>query len=151
MYLLRHHNILLRRFLAGSIVCRFAGPARQRAQRLKTGVDRLRHLHLFLLVRLGEGVEYHKKSEQERNEIGVRNKPPVVAHSGARYAGIHAACSFGSRLKSSTKPASLISRTRGFIPSRIEITPSSIISRRRWPLRMRMRIFPANGRKNRFA
>src|SRR5580700_11498861 len=109
MDLFRHHNILPRRLLAGNGICGFAGPSRQRAQRLKARVDRLRHLRLFFLVSFGKGIEHYEKSEQQRDEVGVRNKPPVMVHARARYARIHAARSFTSRLESSTKPASLIS------------------------------------------
>ena len=52
----------------------------------------------------------------------------------------------GARRRSTRKPSSLVSSMRGFMPSRIEATPSSVISRAICSSRMRSFIFPATGK-----
>src|ERR1039458_32684 len=118
---------------------------------MECAVDGLRHLHLLFLIGLGEGVEHYENGEQQGDEIGIGDHPAILAGEVLAPLQPHAALSFCFRWRSFRKPASLTSSMRGFMPSRMEITPSSIISRRWCSSRTRMRILPAKGRKKRLA
>jgi hypothetical protein len=126
------------------------GPARgvgKDAQGAECGVDGLGHLHLLFLIGLGEGVEDDEEAEEQGDEVGIGDQPAVrlilLLRRSSRL--MPRAPSFPAA--SSMKPASLTSSMRGFMPSRMEMTPSSIISRRWCSSRMRMRILPAKGKK----
>src|SRR5271157_3193339 len=118
---------------------------------MECAIDGLRHLRLLFLVVLGEGIEHNEKGEQQGDEIGIGDHPSILADEVLAPLQPHAARSFCFCWGSLRKPASWTSSMRGFMPSRMEITPSSIISRRWWSSRRRRRILPAKGRKKRLA
>ncbi len=98
---------------------------------MKRSVNGSRDLCGLLLVRLGESVKDDKEGEEKRDEVGIGNQPAVISNTGAMHATIHASCSIGGFSELLRNPDNLTSSMRGFIPSRIEMTPSNIISRRK--------------------
>ena len=98
----------------------------------------MRNLGLFPLIGPGAGVEHNEEGEEQSDEVGVGNKPPVVVWgvggaAGAVRAGFHAHFSIEDLPGGAVpwKLASLMAIMRGFMPSRMEITPSRAISFRR--------------------
>src|SRR6266496_303233 len=87
-------------------------------------------------VELGGGIHHHKEREQQRDEISIRNQPAVVVraaldsspapHALAALALCARSC---STVDSGRKLRRDVRSMRGFIPSRMQITPSHTISR----------------------
>ena|SRR6516165_2769450 len=109
----------------------------------------------FSLVHLRRGIHHHEKRKKQGNEVGIRHQPPVMVVVVVPAAFFHsdafAAVAVLASGRSCRKPTSLASSIRGFMPSRMEMTPSSVISRTTCSSRIRMRSFPELGRKNRLA
>src|ERR1700681_4400744 len=111
-------------------------------------------LDLLLLVRLARGEEDYKEGEEQRDEVGVGDQPALVVDVLGMFFLAHAVASFGltaAGLESKRKGRSLVSIMRGFMPSRMEMTPSSIISLILCSSRWRNLSLPAAGRQMRLA
>src|SRR5262249_14128956 len=126
------------------------------AEFLKGDLNRKGELPCFAFVDLRRGVEDDEEGEEKRDEVGVRNEPTLVVDVLFGLAATaHAEAGRDSRevvwCVCEKKARSLVSIMRGFMPSRMEMTPSSIISRRTCSWRTRSFIFPATGRKKRLA
>src|SRR5581483_6316157 len=124
---------------------------------LESYLDGHRQLPDFFLIDLRCGVKDHEESKEQRDEISVGDQPALMismfgmslfpAHECAAASAFLSFVSFASL----RKPNSFVSSMRGFMPSRMEITPSRVISRITWSSRMRIFSLPAAGRKNRLA
>src|ERR1019366_4713601 len=98
----------------------------------------------FSFVDLRRGVEHNEKGKQEGDEVSVGNQPAIVI-------GVSGASPAAAQWASVRNPSSFASNMRGFIPSRMETTPSRVISRMICSLRIRILSFPAHGSKIRLA
>ena len=99
----------------------------------------------FALIHLRRGIEHYEEREKQGDEVRVGYQPALVigmlfmtflaAHAVFSRLGSAAGgaasllAGFALRFASAKKPSNLVSIMRGFMPSRMEITPSSIISR----------------------
>src|ERR1700722_14981652 len=120
-------------------------------QLLKSAMNGFGNLSHFLVVHPGSGVKNHEESEKQSHKIGVGNQPPLVTDRGSLTgSAAHAGCGSGC-VCSSLYPSSLVSSLRGFMPSRIEITPSRVISRKTCSSRPLIFSLPENGKKSRLA
>jgi hypothetical protein len=101
----------------------------------------------FSFVDLRRGVEHDKEGEQQRDEVGVGNQPAIVigVARAARRRLIRSSGTSAAALvmRLGKEASSFSSSMRGFIPSRMETTPSSVISRMICSSRMRIFSFPA--------
>src|SRR5258707_532334 len=100
---------------------------------LEAALDRGRDLRHFLVVHVRRGVENYKEGKEQRDEVGVGNQPAFMIDMlfmllATAHAGLTCFCT--PALSSDKKPSSRVSSMRGFMPSRIETTPSTAISRR---------------------
>src|SRR5271169_6302813 len=120
-------------------------------QLLKGSVDGGGDLNDFLVIHLGGGVKDYKECKEQGDKVSIGDKPPLVADMGMPFpSSAHAGC-VSCGLCSNKYPSSLVSRMRGFMPSRIEMTPSMVISRRICSSRPLIFSLPEEGRKNRLA
>src|ERR1700733_499878 len=121
-------------------------------QLLKCNLDRQSEFAYFFLVYLRGSVQHHEEGEKQSDEIRVRDQPAFMVGMAARTltAAAHSPRSFvesaDGGLASTRKLSNFVSSIRGFMPSRIEATPSSCISRMICSSRIRSFIFPAIGR-----
>src|SRR5208282_2270545 len=138
----------------GGIDRYFRGGSLKDSHLLESDLNSQRQHSDFSLVDLRRGVEHNKEGKQEGDEIRIGNQPAVVIGvTGVSFAASHALNSSeaaGSRT-SVRNPSSFSSSMRGFIPSRMETTPSSVISRMICSSRMRIFNLPAAGSKMRLA
>src|ERR1700687_4398309 len=128
----------------------------ERPHFLESGLNRKSQLADFFFVDLRRGVEHDEEGKQEGDEVSIGNQPAlVIGVTGASPAAAHAFDASGTAvagLRASVRnPSSFSSNMRGFIPSRMETTPSSTISRMMCSSRMRIFSFPAAGSKMRLA
>src|SRR5271167_2355530 len=125
------------------------------AQFLKGRLDGNGKSSGFALVHLRRGIHHHEECEKQGDEVGIRHKPPVMVVVIVPAAFFHrdafAAVAVLVSGRSCRKPTSLASSILGFMPSRMEMTPSNVISRTTCSSRMRMRSLPELGRKKRLA
>src|SRR5271168_288603 len=124
---------------------------------LECNLNRGRELVHLLLVHLRSRIHHYEKGEEKGNEVCVRHQPTIVAGMGdmffsaPHFAEAAAAFCANSGLLSPKNPDNLVSSIRGFMPSKIETTPSSVISRSTCSSRMRIRSLPAAGSRKRLA
>src|ERR1700722_10270971 len=105
-----------------------------------------------MLVRLAGGEQHDKEGEQQRDEVGVGDQPTLVIHLHMQLLVGHAIVSSSAAGSSSNRNVrSFISSMRGFMPSKMDTTPSMIISFPICSSRYRIFSFPAIGRQTRFA
>src|SRR5208282_562210 len=139
----------------GDIDRHLGGRSLKDAHLLEGDLNGQSELSNFSFVDLRRGIEHDEEGKQKGDEIGVGDQP-AVAIGGAlgSIAATHGVDTSGASAGSWAavrNPSSFSSSMCGFIPSRMETTPSSVISRMICSSRMRIFSFPATGSKRRLA
>src|SRR5579884_1174764 len=95
---------------------------------MKGGVDRIGDRPILSFVHRRSGVHHDKKGKQQRDEIGIRDKPALHVFMLFVLFLFHARYPFliFFRCPSSRKPSSFSWINRGFSPPAIDINPSII-------------------------